>query len=184
MTNRFYIDCEFDGHNGPLLSMAVIREDGRGLYLCLADAPRELTPWVAENVWPLVHMKLPIGKTYSYVNDWGDLIGRFMRCSHPVVIADSPQDARYFSEVTVTAPDGGYAPFPFDGLTFEIHNVDPYPTELPATQHNAYWDAVALRHKLTQRIEARQGGNGEAGAVHESPVGVADAPEPQSDTPS
>ena len=37
----------------------------------------------------------------------------------------------------------------------------------------------------TQGIEARQGGNGEAGAVHESPVGQqADAPEPQSDTPS
>lgn len=36
----------------------------------------------------------------------------------------------------------------------------------------------------TQGIEARQGGNGGAGAVHESPVGAADAPEPQSDTPS
>lgn len=33
-------------------------------------------------------------------------------------------------------------------------------------------------------MEARQGGNGEAGAVHDSAVGAADAPEPQSDTPS
>lgn len=44
---------------------------------------------------------------------------------------------------------------------------------------------VGLRTPV-QGIEARQGGNGEAGAVHESPVGAIgdDAPEPQSDTPS
>lgn len=36
----------------------------------------------------------------------------------------------------------------------------------------------------TQGIEARQGGTGFAVTVHESPVGAADAPEPQSDTPS
>ena len=33
MSDRFYIDCEFDGHAGPLLSFAIVAEDGRGLYL-------------------------------------------------------------------------------------------------------------------------------------------------------
>lgn len=36
-------------------------------------------------------------------------------------------------------------------IKFEMHRVDAYPTTLPgAIQHNAYWDAMALRHKLTQ----------------------------------
>jgi hypothetical protein len=35
-------------------------------------------------------------------------------------------------------------------IKFEMHRVDAYPTTLPgAVQHNAYWDAMALRHKLT-----------------------------------
>lgn len=34
-------------------------------------------------------------------------------------------------------------------LTFEVHNVNAYPTTLPnAVQHNAWWDAVALQHAL------------------------------------
>lgn len=34
-------------------------------------------------------------------------------------------------------------------LTFEIFRVDSYPTELPeAVQHNALWDARALRRKI------------------------------------
>lgn len=35
-------------------------------------------------------------------------------------------------------------------LRFEVSNLDAYPTDLPgAVQHNAWWDAMALRHLLT-----------------------------------
>jgi hypothetical protein len=50
-------------------------------------------------------------------------------------------------------------------------------------QLSLHRDLASVLERIVQGIEARQGGNGEAGAVHESPVGVADAPEPQSDTP-
>ena len=43
-------------------------------------------------------------------------------------------------------------------LSFEVHRVDAYPTALPgAVQHNAWWDAMALRHLLTQ--PTKDGGN-------------------------
>lgn len=33
-------------------------------------------------------------------------------------------------------------------MTLEVNNVDAYPTELEgAVQHNAWWDAMALRHR-------------------------------------
>ena len=30
---RFYIDCEFDGHDGPLLSIAMVAENGLSIHL-------------------------------------------------------------------------------------------------------------------------------------------------------
>ena len=36
-----------------------------------------------------------------------------------------------------------------DRLRFEIHRVNPYPTDLVgAVEHNAWWDAMALRQRL------------------------------------
>lgn len=147
---RFYIDCEFDGHGGPLLSIAVVGEDGRGLYLCVADPPRELSPWVAENVWPLVHIRLPIGRTVAYVEDWGHFIRGHIGANSPMIIADSPVDIGRFCAVISTGSDGGWTSTDYPSMTFEVYNVDCYPTDLPgAVQHNAWWDAMALRHKLT-----------------------------------
>jgi hypothetical protein len=44
------------------------------------------------------------------------------------------------------------------GLTMEVIRVDAWPNEIPnAIQHNAYWDAFALKHML----EAAPEGAGE-----------------------
>lgn len=148
--NRFYIDCEFNGHCGELLSMAIIPEAERGLYLCVADAPKDMDPWVAANVWPLVHMRLPIGKTVAYLDDFGHFIRRFIgKSEHPVIVADSPVDIGRFCAAVSTGQDGGWSSTDYSRMTFEVHNVDCYPTDVPdAIQHNAYWDAIALRWRL------------------------------------
>jgi len=145
---RFYIDCEFDGHNGPLLSIAIVGEDGRSVHI-EADV-KASDPWVVANVVPLMDQHDATDCTRVRPNDVGGMIRWFLgNCNHPVIVADSPQDARYFSQAITTAEDGGYASFPFERLTIEIYGVDPYPTDLPgAVQHNAWWDAMALRHAL------------------------------------
>lgn len=44
---------------------------------------------------------------------------------------------------------GQVASADYPTMTFEVHNVDCYPTTLPgAVQHNAWRDAMALREKL------------------------------------
>ena len=48
---RYYIDCEFDGHNGPLLSIALVAEGGAGIHIRTNEQPRD--PWVIENVAPI-----------------------------------------------------------------------------------------------------------------------------------
>lgn len=146
--DRFYIDCEFDGHNGPLLSMAIIPEVGSGMHIRTDQVAAD--SWVRENVVPLMDRHDATRSQWVPLNEVGASIRAMIGdCAHPVIVCDSPQDSRYFSQAITTAPDGGYAPFSFEALTLEVVGIDCYPTTLEgAVQHNAWWDAMALREKL------------------------------------
>lgn len=144
---KYYIDCEFDGHNGPLLSMAMIREDGLSFYAITTNVAKN--PWVIENVVP----KLPAfpHNIFSSQYSIGPALQRAIEGDDtPVIIADSPVDIGRFCAAISTAEDGGYAPCITPRWDFEVHDVDCYPTDMPgAVQHNAAWDAMVLREKLS-----------------------------------
>ncbi len=152
---RFYIDCEFDGHNGPLLSFGVESENGRGLHYRVQDAPPVQDPWVAENVLPIM------GKHSATINYTGKLwhLGAVLRkfiepCQRPIIIADSPVDIGRFCAAISTSAEGGWASTEYPLISFEVHNVDCWPNNLiGGVQHNAWWDAKALCHKLTGQLE-------------------------------
>lgn len=148
---KFYIDCEFDGHNGPLLSIAMVTEDGRSLYIRTTTEARD--PWVRANVVPLLDMLDADTCLCLPILEVGAVLRGFIEgFDPPEIIADSPVDIARFCASISTGPDGGWASTSFPRLTFEVHNVDCYPTDLPgALQHNAYWDAMALRHALKAR---------------------------------
>ena len=148
--DKFYIDCEFDGHDGPLLSIAMVREDGDGVHI-QTDA-EALDPWVRENVMPLMDTHQARLFAFCSSNFVGARLRHFIgACESPVIIADSPVDIGRFCQALSTGEDGGWASADYPLMTFEVHNVDCYPTTLPgAVQHNAWWDAMALRHKLAQ----------------------------------
>lgn len=152
---RYYLDCEFNGFKGELLSLALVREDGKQLYLINEEYdPEMLDPWVEENVMPIMYeatsdlgeneiagTKLSAFPAYLYDYLRGD--------AEPVVVADWPDDIRYFCECLIVGP-GEIINIP--GIKFEVHRVDAYPTDLPgAVQHNALWDARVLRHHLQNR---------------------------------
>ena len=153
---RYYIDCEFDGHNGPLLQMACVRENGVSM-VCTVAVETVYDPWVIENVVPVkdAHEGFVDGITGEGIDLYE--VGNAMRWpiddatdKHPVIIADSPVDIARFCKAISTGKDGGWASVDYPSMTFEVHNVDSYPTDLEgAVQHNAYWDAMALRHRLT-----------------------------------
>ncbi len=146
---RFYIDCEFDGHNGGLLSIALVKDDGDGIHIHSDIAPMDI--WVRRNVLPLIDQHKAPKSAKVYESQVGDVIRAFIGdCVHPIIIADSPVDISRFCHALSTAPDGRWASADYPAMTFEVHNVDCYPTTLEgAVQHNAWWDAMALRAKLT-----------------------------------
>ena len=147
---RFYIDCEFDGHGGPLLSFAIVDENGGALHLRVNDAGPVCDPWVAENVIPIMG-DCPGFTLFASVplNHVGRELREFIGTCDPVIIADSPVDIGRFCQALSTGEDGGWASADYPLMRFEVHNVDCWPNEmLGGVQHNAAWDAMALRHKL------------------------------------
>ncbi len=147
LKETFFIDCEFDGHGGPLMSIAVVRGDGQSLYVRIPNVAAA-DPWVEENVLPNMDYHFADVAEMVHIDEVGPAIRRFLGNSgHPIIIADSPVDVARFCAAISTGADGGWAPTMFERMTFEVHNVDSYPTDLPgAVQHNAWWDAMALRH--------------------------------------
>ena len=143
----YYLDTEFDGFGGPLLTLALVREDGASLYLnYVGHAARN--EWVRANVLPIVRA-VPFDVTTINCGHRGGAarIAEFLRGdAHPHVNTDWPDDVRYFCGALIVGP-GEMVGIPH--ISFEIHRVDAYPTNLPgAVQHNAWWDAMALRQKL------------------------------------
>lgn len=146
--SRYYIDCEFDGHNGPLLSIALVHEDGDSIHIQThLDA---FEPWVRQNVMPIMDSHCAQKAVRVRYNEVGGVIRAFIGdCTSPTIVADSPVDIGRFCRAISTGQDGQWASANYDGMRFEVHNVDCYPTTLEgAEQHNAWWDAMALREKL------------------------------------
>lgn len=155
---RYYIDCEFDGHNGPLLSFAIVRqsligEPDSSLYIkTFSDLPKD--PWVIQNVWPVMDNHIAQLSTTCIEAD----VGLYIKCfigeldPHPIIVADSPVDIARFCRAISTQRGNRWESTNYPRMTFEVHNVNSYPTDLPnACQHNAWWDAMALRHRLESR---------------------------------
>lgn len=148
---RYYLDTEFDGHSGPLLSLALVNEQVDGIHIRTTD--RAADPWVIANVEPLMD-KHDAGIIADDVppNEVGPTIANFfslMRDEAPVIVADSVVDIGRFCRALSTGMDGGWASVDYPVLRFEVHDVAAYPTDVAgAVQHNAWWDAVALMRKL------------------------------------
>ena len=144
----FYIDCEFDGHNGQLLSIALVGETDSIHIKTTAPVQDD---WVLQNVLPLMDMHNAPKSASVSLNDVGSVIRAFLGdCKCPVIIADSPVDIGRFCRALSTGNDGQWASADFPAMRFEVHNVDCYPTTLEgAVQHNAWWDAMALKAALS-----------------------------------
>jgi hypothetical protein len=151
----YFLDTEFDGYQGKLISLAMINEKGKSIYAYIDYAfPGEInTDWVRENVIPVLfkHDTNSVDIVPIRPNEMiqlSKLIESFLAGDpNPHIIADWPDDFKYFSELVLTGP-GTMINSP--RLTMEVVRVDAYPTIIPnAVQHNAWWDAVALRYKLS-----------------------------------
>lgn len=142
---RYFLDTEFNEFGGELISLALVSETfDHELYI--ATECRKPSPWVKENVLPIVDCA-GARATMMALSSFGRAIKHYLRHdSFPTIIADWPDDISYFCKALITAPGEMVS---IDRLQFLLERVDAYPTDLAgAVQHNALWDARALRHVL------------------------------------
>ena len=147
---RYYLDTEFNEFGGELISLALVREDGKSIYLVYPTL-KKYGDWVKENVVPILwDIPLPVAQLEAWKllnNEEGArIIQEFLSGDdHPIIVTDWPDDIKYFCQAIITGP-GMMINIP--RLSFEMVRVDAYPSVLEkhgAVQHNAYWDAMALR---------------------------------------
>ncbi len=144
---KYYLDTEFDGWGGDLISMALVREDGKSLYMVDPFKKTPKDPWVALNVIPILYHVPDEVEIHSLESRaWGLLISDFLYGDkHPQIICDWPSDAVYISELLMTGPGESVPMGPQTSITI-LRHLNVYPSAVEgAIQHNAWWDAMAIR---------------------------------------
>ena len=157
---RHYCDTEFNGYGGVLIALALVRDENHFIYLLngdLYDLENEIDPWVAKNVLTILH-EVPdhVEPVIAPLEEWGGLISDYL--SHDKepsqIIADWPSDIADLCNLLLTGP-GTAVPMPHQMHFTILRHLDVYPTSLEgAVQHNAWWDAMALK-RWVDEVENR-----------------------------
>lgn len=145
---RYFLDTEFNGFGGALLSLALVPDDGsEEFYVALAcDDP--LHPWVEQYVLPYLD-HVPVGLVsprLDRASAAGALAAFLAHDQAPEIIADWPDDIAHFSQLLLVGP-GRMVPVP--SLILRLVTLPGFSTaENSAVPHNALHDARALRDHL------------------------------------
>lgn len=141
---RYFLDTEYNGWAGALLSLALVPDEGEELYLTL-DWEGPLDPWVERNVVPYLDT-VPdalVSPRMSRADAARTLAHYLAGDPEPVIVADWPEDIALFNALLVTAP-GVMAEVP--ALTFRFLPLGGFSTAANSkVPHNALHDARALR---------------------------------------
>ena len=129
---NIYIDCEFNGFDGELITMALVTKDNNIFYERLAS--RKYTPWVEQYVVP--HIKnMKALSLIEFQNKLETYLSQFKKIN---IIADWPDDISYFCKMLITSNTGTRINTP--PLRMEILRLDSE-SKIP---HDALEDAKAL----------------------------------------
>ena len=144
---RYFLDTEFNGFGGALLSLALVPEDGDEFYLTLAcDDP--VIPWVEEHVMPYLD-HVPVGLVSPRLSRAAAAEALAAYLAHdpsPEILADWPDDIAHFNKLLMVGPG---RMVPVSDLGFRLVTLPGFSTaENSAVPHNALHDARALRDHL------------------------------------
>src|SRR4051794_16761900 len=102
---RYFLDTEYNGWGGALLSLALVSEGGDELYLTL-DWGGTLEPGVERYVVPYLDtVPDPLVSPRMSRTDAARTIANFLAGdSEPVIVADWPEDIALLNALLVTGP--------------------------------------------------------------------------------
>ena len=144
---RYFLDTEFNGFGGVLLSIALVPEDGEEFYATLA-LEGDALPWVERNVVPFLdHVPQALQSPRLSRRDAAIELSHYLSVDPaPVIVADWPEDISQFCNLLMTGP-GEMVPVP--ALAFELIPLGGFSTAAnSAVPHNALHDARALKEHM------------------------------------
>jgi hypothetical protein len=144
---RYFLDTEYNGWGGALLSLALVPEDGEELYLTL-DWSGALEPWVERHVVPYLDIvPVPLVSPRLSRADSARAVAHYLAGdSEPLIVADWPEDIAQFNMLLLTGP-GAMVEVP--PLIFQFVELPGFSTAANSkVPHNALHDARALRDHL------------------------------------
>ena len=149
---RYFLDTEFNGFGGALLSLALVPEDGEEFYITLECEDR-IFPWVERNVVPYLD-KVPVGLVSPRMTrrQAADALAAYLGTDpEPELVADWPEDVTQFCSLLMIGP-GQMVPMP--PLTFRLVTLQGFsPAANSAVPHNALHDARSLRDHFQSLLE-------------------------------
>lgn len=138
-TNQtLFIDCEFNGFGGALISMALAASDGHNWYGIL-PLPAVLDPWVAQHVIPVLDTRSADIIASTPAQFRSSLYAYLGRYDNPTIIADWPSDLVHFHLQLLG--ESHALTFPYPCATVLDLSLDAR-GKIP---HNALSDSIALR---------------------------------------
>jgi hypothetical protein len=131
-----YLDTEYNGFGGSLISMALVADDERFFYEVLFGDynPSHIDVWVRVNVLPVINRKpVPLYKFRT-------LLSAFLtQFQNPMIICNGHEDLKHFCNMFEGPEYGSSLNYPF--MAQVLTDANPK-SKIP---HNALEDARALR---------------------------------------
>ena len=144
---NLYLDSEFNGHGGEMISLAIAAPDGKHWYGYWGQ-PAPVDPWVQEHVMPFItigHIPCNLSPTSVVARPDRKLFRASLHeyllyRSGAIIYADWPDDFAHLMRI-MSGPSYEQSWIVDIGMQL-IDQSDPKP-EVP---HNALSDAIALMH--------------------------------------
>jgi hypothetical protein len=154
---RYFLDTEFNGFGGELISIALVPEYGDQEFYAVVPLAEEPHPWVARHVIPYL-AAVPPGMSAEPISR-GEVARELALFLHhddaPLIVADWPDDIAYFCKLLMTGPGQIVA---VGNLRFLFMSNGGISTaENSRVPHNALHDARALREHVLAQTEGSSG---------------------------
>ena len=144
---RYFLDTEYNGIGGALLSLALVADDGEDFYLTFATG-EPVVDWVQQHVVPYLDMvPEPLSCPRLSRKDAAHALERYLRHDEdPLIFADWPEDIAQFCNLMVTGPGDM---IDVRHVTFRLAPMSNFSTAANSkVPHNALHDARALRDHI------------------------------------
>ena len=141
---RYFLDTEYNGIGGALLSLALVPDEGDELYLTF-KTDEAIVDWVQSHVVPyLDSVPDQLGCPRLDRGEAAQALEHYLRHDDDaVIIADWPEDVAQFCNLMITGPGDMVE---LRHLTFRLLPLSNFSTaENSRVPHNALHDARALR---------------------------------------